>query len=635
MPRLTFRTKLLLAMALVVAGVSAATLLVTQQRVQVNYERMFRKQFERQIGYFTALQDARLAAIKEQCLKFSHSVRLIAAMDQPEIDTTDLYQIAEGELREVWGDLIGGRRTAGPVPTRKLRAAFFRFLDAKGEVLPPPQNLRGRALSPLMKRHLESKLVFVNQALAAAEPQQVGYLAITVETNEFIPRQPGLRRAGSLPRIKTDEDESPTLQEVIVTKVVDPASGRTLGALVLGFPLPDLVPQLKETETNNAVIRSELIQSGILLDDRLYANADAIPDSLGAVVAEKVSEHIRATPHSPADFSFRIENAPYRAFYELMNGHSSFPPAYQVCLYSMKEAQREQSNLRGKILLSGGAALAVGLILSLFISQGLSAPVRDLVAGTGEIQRGNFQFKVPVRSRDEMGRLAESFNEMADGLAQKEKYRTVLNMVADEKIARQLVSGELTLGGEIREVTILFCDIRGFTALTENMPPSNVIEMLNEHMTALTRVVKQHNGVLDKFVGDLLMAIFGAPVSHEDDALDAARCSLNLLRERKRLNEVSRHKLDIGIGIATGKVVAGCMGSTDRLNYTVLGERVNLASRLCDRAGPGEVWIDQTTKEQLEGRIVVEALTVVQLKGFAQTIDAYQLIEVGNAELKA
>jgi class 3 adenylate cyclase len=147
-------------------------------------------------------------------------------------------------------------------------------------------------------------------------------------------------------------------------------------------------------------------------------------------------------------------------------------------------------------------------------------------------------------------------------------------------------------------------------------------------MTALTRAVKQHNGVLDKFVGDLLMAIFGAPVSHENDALDAARCALGLLRERERLNENSRYQLEIGIGIATGNVVAGCMGSTERMNYTVLGERVNLASRLCDRAGPGEVWIDPTTKERLEGAIVIDSPTVVQLKGFAASVDAYRLLEV-------
>src|SRR5207248_6890977 len=137
--------------------------------------------------------------------------------------------------------------------------------------------------------------------------------------------------------------------------------------------------------------------------------------------------------------------------------------------------------------------------------------------------------------------LAASFNEMAIGLAQKERYRTVLNLVADEKVAQQLVSGEITLGGELREVSILFCDIRNFTALTQNMPPEEVIHMLNEHMTALTRVVKEHNGVLDKFVGDLLMAVFGAPVSHRNDALDASRCALDLLRRREELNQTSQY----------------------------------------------------------------------------------------------
>lgn len=198
-----------------------------------------------------------------------------------------------------------------------------------------------------------------------------------------------------------------------------------------------------------------------------------------------------------------------------------------------------------------------------------------------------------------------------------------------------MLTGEIALGGELRDISVLFCDIRGFTALTQNMPPHEVIEMLNEHMTALTRVVKQHNGVVDKFVGDLLMAIFGAPISHGNDAFDAASCALDLSRERGHLNQISRYKLQIGIGIATGKVLAGCMGSTDRLNYTVLGERVNLASRLCDRAGPGEVWIDQTTNERLEGRIAVEAPTTVQLKGFAQMVDAYQLLEMRAVALTA
>src|SRR4029077_2408222 len=105
--------------------------------------------------------------------------------------------------------------------------------------------------------------------------------------------------------------------------------------------------------------------------------------------------------------------------------------------------------------------------------------------------------------------------------------------------------------------------------LTQNMPPGEVIEMLNEHMTVLTHVVKQHGGVLDKFVGDLLMAIFGAPVPTGDYTAGAACCALRLIEERNRLNQTSRHKLQIGVGLATGNVVAGGMGSSDRFHYTV------------------------------------------------------------------
>jgi class 3 adenylate cyclase len=628
MPALSFRFKLLLAMVLVVVGVSAVTLLVTQRRVQANYERMFRDQFERQIAFFIALQEARLGAVKEQCLRFCGSVRLIAAMNEPEVDAPDLYQIAENELRDVLGELSGERVLSTTRDSPRLRATFFRFIDAQGELLLPPR--APRPVGTPGRHRVEQQLALIRQALTSSETQQVGYLSLLREPDTTDSSRARHLDAGQLAEKMTENDQL-TLQEIIVTKVIDPATERTLGALAVGFPMPDLVPHSKlnnlarSAGAENLTVR---LQSGILLEDRLYANPSVMPEAHGELAAREVIEHTRATQQPRDDFPATILNEPYRVFYDLLNRDSAFPPAYQVCLYPMTEALNEQQALRTKILGTGAAALLAALLLSLVISHGLSVPLRELVGGTREIQRGNYQVKVPVRTRDEIGWLASSFNDMADGLAQKEKYRTVLNMVADEKIAQQLISGGIALGGELRDVSILFCDIRGFTALTQNMPPGEVIAMLNEHMTALTRAVKQHNGVLDKFVGDLLMAIFGAPVSHENDALDAARCALGLLRERERLNENSRYQLEIGIGIATGNVVAGCMGSTERMNYTVLGERVNLASRLCDRAGPGEVWIDPTTKERLEGAIVIDSPTVVQLKGFAASVDAYRLLEV-------
>jgi class 3 adenylate cyclase len=233
---------------------------------------------------------------------------------------------------------------------------------------------------------------------------------------------------------------------------------------------------------------------------------------------------------------------------------------------------------------------------------------------------------LPVRSNDEVGALAASFNEMSQELALKERYKTVLAQVTDREVADQLISGTLALGGEVRQVSVLFCDIRGFTPLTENMPPAEVIAMLNEHMTAMNRIVHLHYGMVDKFVGDLIMAVFGAPKSYGNDALHAVKCALDMIAERRRLNVSSRHQIQIGIGVATGEVVAGCMGSADRLNYTVLGERVNLASRLCSSAEGSELLIDENTYAQLPADFRVEPTEPMALKGFKSPTPAFRLL---------
>jgi len=240
-----------------------------------------------------------------------------------------------------------------------------------------------------------------------------------------------------------------------------------------------------------------------------------------------------------------------------------------------------------------------------------------------------------VRSKDEVGQLTKSFNEMTAELALKEKYRAVLDMVADKDVAHQMVHGAMALGGEKREISVLFCDIRGFTAHTQGMDPAEVIKMLNEHMTALTKVVYEHNGVVDKFVGDLVMAIFGAPKSYGNDAYNATRCAVRMIEERMKLNETSQHKITVGIGIATGEAVAGCMGSADRLNYTVLGARVNLGARLCSQAGVMEVVIDGATKEKVGEPLEVEKLPDLMLKGFSQPVKAYKVTGVRSQKEEA
>jgi len=232
---------------------------------------------------------------------------------------------------------------------------------------------------------------------------------------------------------------------------------------------------------------------------------------------------------------------------------------------------------------------------------------------------------VPVHGRDEIGALAAAFNDMAAELAQKERYKLLLAQVSDPQVADALVHGRVALGGEVRQASVLFCDIRGFTALTEGMPPQEVIKLMNDHMTAMTRVVHAHHGVVDKFVGDLIMAIFGVPKSYGDDTRLAVDCALEMLAVRRRLNATAKQRMEMGIGIATGEMVAGCMGSDNRLNYTVLGERVNLASRLCSKAGVAELLIDEATYAGLHGACEAEPVKPMPLKGFRQPVAAFRL----------
>ena len=576
---------------LLVGGVTGATLYVAQQKLEAAYLKLFQDQFETEVNYFSEQQDSRMSGLKGPCEGLVKSTEFQNALAKG--DNARLYEIANQQLQDVPLLRVGARPKGAGAEESRLRAGtFVRVLNSRGEILRASDGRLGPG-QQLVRRKLEQQLAEVQKAMDKLESQQVG----------FISRE--LQRATNL-------------WEMVATRIVDTNRNETLGALVVGVIYFDTA--------ENSMSQMSRIQSGILLEDKIYSRT--IPEGVRAELVKNVTEEISNAGKPKETFTVTLKDVPQRVFVRQLNRNSPFPPTYQVSVYSLAGAIRTQAELRWQILGFGLLAFLAALILSLVISNGLSVPLRQLAAATTAVRGGDLQVRVPVRSKDEVGQLAESFNEMAEGLGQKERYRTVLNMVADEKVAKALVEGQLALGGELREISVLFCDIRGFTPYTENMPPGEVIEMLNEHMTALTRVVKEHNGVLDKFVGDLLMAIFGAPVSHETDTLNAARCAIALMREREALNATSRHQLKMGIGIATGSAVAGCMGSFDRLNYTVLGERVNLASRLCSQAAAGQIVIDETTRRKLDGQIAATPLPALNLKGFTENVVAYELKEI-------
>ena len=635
MPSLNFRFKLLLAMLFAVAGVSGTTLFITQKKVQAAYERVFKEKIEAQITYLPKEQEARLAAVKEKCQDLvKKNVRLVAALREGDADT--IYRVAYDELRRIFAadgrigafdpaepppvarpqpeaarpfdprrkiPAVAGRveemkkksgSKGSPPPSRPRFATVLAFLDSDGKVLADPAWAQSGKAGDERFTTIMSK---VGSVIGSLTNQQVGYFELKPENRPNF------------------------LLEVIATPVVDEVESRTAGALVLGFPFADL-----GEATINAVTD---LQNGIYIGGLIYSHT--IPNAARAELARLLLEEIQAHPDPRDDCILTLDRIPHRVFYTPLNPGSPFGPAWKVGLYSWEGALRAQRELRTQILGFGAFALVAALLLSLLLSHSLSVPINELVGGTAHIRAGDFGIKVPVRSSDEIGQLARSFNEMAEGLALKEKYHDVLVKVTDKDVAAQLLSGEVLLGGELREVSVLFCDIRGFTAMTQNMGPAEVIAMLNDHMTAMTGIVNEHHGVVDKFIGDSVMALFGAPKSYGDDALNAVRCAAAMQRERAALNEIVPRKLHLGIGIATGPVLAGNMGSENRSNYTVIGERVNLASRLCGAAGRGEVVISQPTRDLLGGRVVVEEKDQLRLKGFDASVTAYRLVEVREA----
>ena len=213
--------------------------------------------------------------------------------------------------------------------------------------------------------------------------------------------------------------------------------------------------------------------------------------------------------------------------------------------------------------------------------------------------------------------------------------RLFARYTSDAVVEEILNSGEVVLSGEKRDVTVLFADIRNFTSIAETYPPDQVMGLLNGVLGRLTEAVLAHGGTLDKFLGDGVMAVFGAPVAHDDDAVRAVRAALQMMELVGEQNGSGEHMtpLDLGIGINTGIVVAGSVGSARRTEYTCIGDAVNIAARLCSLAGAGEILIGAQTAERASAAgCKSESLPAVKLKGKAVAVPLFRVLASRSAD---
>ena len=297
-----------------------------------------------------------------------------------------------------------------------------------------------------------------------------------------------------------------------------------------------------------------------------------------------------------------------------------------------------------RVVQIGLALLAIAALLGITVAAavtfGLVRPVRRLLAGTAAVEGGALDTVVPITSRDEIGRLTQSFNSMVGELRLKAQIRETFGKYVDPRIVAGLIDRpELTDGrGSRREMTILFCDMKGFTTFSEGMTPTALVTVLNRYMTVMSEPVRRHNGIIDKYIGDGVMAFWGPPFTTAEEhaqlaclaALDQVgglpsfRAELpDLIGFRRGLPDI-----DIRIGIATGDVVVGSIGSEQTRSYTVIGDPVNLASRLegANKTYGTRVLISEATNQLAADSMETREIDSVLVVGKTESQRMFELL---------
>ena len=282
-------------------------------------------------------------------------------------------------------------------------------------------------------------------------------------------------------------------------------------------------------------------------------------------------------------------------------------------------------------------AITILIVLSIFIIRRYSRnleKILDIQIGVmDEISKGNYENMVPVVSNDEFGLIAMKTNEMIKGLKERDFCQLSFGRYVTPEISQRILNGELILEGEKRIVTIMFCDLRGYTPLAERKDPKDVVELLNEYFTEMEKAIKEHGGTIIQFIGDEIEAAFGAPLELEDHA-DKAVLSALKMRERLHVLNDKRAKrgespISHGIGIHTGEVLAGSVGSPDRLVYALVGDAVNTASRIqnLNKEFGTDILISGDTKGFLKDNgFRLESFGKRKLKGRTEEIEIFRII---------
>jgi len=466
------------------------------------------------------------------------------------------------------------------------------------------------------------------------------------------------RMGADIMMLASAEDELPILANTLKPKGTDEA-----------FPFPELVDEIYD-ENKRSAAALKLIEGtpyflvvtpllapepiawlcpGFVIDDALARELEDITDTqVTFITSHAGSMKIQATTldqslrpsvlevaEGSAGTESQIVEMQGERFVTLKFNVGKEEKVAVVLQRSLEEKLAPYQSLRlvlGMLSVGGMFLLFIGAIV---VARSVSKPVHELVEGARRIGKGDYENLVEVTQSDEIGELANAFNEMTRGLAEKDRVRDLLGKVVSHAVAEELLKNQdVKHGGEDLEVSILFSDIRSFTSLSETKMPSEILEFLNYYLTHMSEAIEAQDGIVDKYIGDAIMALFGAPIEQPDAADRAMKSALAMRDALVVVNREFRKRgwdeIRSGIGINTDIVVAGNMGSPNRLNYTVIGDGVNLASRLegLTKEYGVPIIVSEATLLRAQGKYKTRSLGEVAVRGRTQPTPIFELIGV-------
>jgi adenylate cyclase len=279
-------------------------------------------------------------------------------------------------------------------------------------------------------------------------------------------------------------------------------------------------------------------------------------------------------------------------------------------------------------------ATILGLVFAALVSAGVTRPVRRLLEGAKAVEAGQLDQTLAVTSRDEIGHLTIAFNQMVEQLRLKERLRETFGKYVDPRVVEGLIEGPaLAAEGQRRVMTVLFCDVKGFTSTSEGMTPQGLVKVMNRYFSTMSAPIRHHQGIIDKYIGDAIMAYWGPPFADDkEQAQLASLAALDMLALVPQLQAELPELLgirtlpktfDLRIGIATGEVLVGSIGSELMMSYTVMGDTVNLASRL------------EGANKEYGGRLLVSAATIAGASGAIEAREIDRLVTLGQTQPQA